>query len=231
MRTLWTLALLACLPAAAQTKLDIARQAKNYEFLQPPFAAPLRMGATLPATCTVNELFFLTSATPGSNICVCFAPNQWAAQGSGGETNGAVRGDGALVGTRTGLNFKAGAGLVTILADTGSQVSVEYAVNTATIPTKASLQSGAALLCESTEAAAGAHECALAPALTGYTRGMVLHWTPSVAVTGAATLNVGALGAKALKRRDGLTDLAVGDAPAGALTPIWYDGAAWRRIQ
>jgi hypothetical protein len=37
----------------------------------------LKAGSSLPGTCSVGELFFLTRGTPGSNIYTCSAANAW----------------------------------------------------------------------------------------------------------------------------------------------------------
>jgi hypothetical protein len=79
----------------AQTKVDLANQSKNPDFSQTPSARPFPTGASLPATCDVGDLFFLTSAPVGATQCV--AANTWAAiQGtpssssSSGTTTGAI---------------------------------------------------------------------------------------------------------------------------------------------
>ena len=70
-RMLW--AVLLVWNAAAQTQIDIGTQAKNM---------PIRAGASLPAGCTIGQVFFLTSAPAGTNLYGCVAVNKWSVQGS-----------------------------------------------------------------------------------------------------------------------------------------------------
>ena len=67
-----------------QTTIDLRSQSKNVDFSGFSSTRPAKTGASLPATCGVAELFFLTSAPAGSNWYGCTAPNQWALEGSGG---------------------------------------------------------------------------------------------------------------------------------------------------
>jgi hypothetical protein len=216
--------------ALAQTQLDIERQGKRVDFLRPPFASPARSGPTLPATCAAGELFFLTSATPGNNLHVCYSPGNWAMSASSGPAQVAVYAGNTLIGSRSAVSIQPGLGVTAILADNGGRINIEHSVNTAVIPTLAKLQNGEPLRCVSTEGSPGVHSCSLMPVLGVLTTGMLLHWKPSVEVSGSATLEVDILGAKAVKLWDGATNPAAGDIPAGALTPIWYDGTVWRVI-
>lgn len=63
----------------------------------------------------------------------------------------------------------------------------------------------------------------LAPAATAYTKGMVVRFKVGNANTGASTLNVNALGAKAIKTRSG-GDPAANDLLVGQLVEAYYDG-------
>ena len=71
--------------------------------------------------------------------------------------------------------------------------------------------------------AANAYAVAPVPALSGYTAGQVVILKPANAVTGASTLNVGALGAKAVKTQDG-SDLSANAMIAGGVFVLVYDG-------
>ncbi|MBL8712262.1 MAG: hypothetical protein JNM12_05135 [Alphaproteobacteria bacterium] len=71
--------------------------------------------------------------------------------------------------------------------------------------------------------AANAYAVAPVPALSGYTAGQVVILKPANAVTGASTLNVGALGAKAVKTQDG-SDLSANAMVAGGVFVLVYDG-------
>lgn len=71
--------------------------------------------------------------------------------------------------------------------------------------------------------AANAYAVAPIPALSGYTAGQVVILKPTNAVTGASTLNVNALGAKAIKTQDG-SDTAANAMVAGGVFVLVYDG-------
>ena len=43
----------------------------------------MQAGASLPATCTVGQFFFLTSASAGSNVYACSSVNTWTLEGAG----------------------------------------------------------------------------------------------------------------------------------------------------
>ena len=60
---------------AAQTKVDLGSQSKNVDFSQASSVRPFPTGASLPATCSVGQMFFLT----GSPLAVheCLSPNTW----------------------------------------------------------------------------------------------------------------------------------------------------------
>jgi hypothetical protein len=215
---------------SGQTRVDIQKQGKGSEFLAPPFAKPIRTGATLPATCLSGELFFLIGAPAGGNLHVCHSNNQWAPQGSAGQANLTVLSDGNLVGTRTAANFTAGTGILQILADSGASVDILQAADTAVLATKSALQAGQALACRSTATSSpSAFSCGMMPVLGAYTQGMVVHWIPDVDPAGGAlTLDVDALGPKPVRMADGVSNPAPGDFRAGGLYPLWFDGTQFR---
>jgi len=68
-----------------------------------------------------------------------------------------------------------------------------------------------------------AYAITLAPAPSAYTAGMVINFTAGTANTGAATLNVNALGAKTIVKRFNQT-LADGDIASGQVVSVVYDG-------
>jgi len=73
--------------------VDLHRQSKNVNFTNQPSTRPVRIGVSLPSTCQTGELFFLSSASVGSNLFGCTSTNVWSVQGgltAPGETNGAV---------------------------------------------------------------------------------------------------------------------------------------------
>ncbi|MCZ2155132.1 MAG: hypothetical protein LC114_14740, partial [Bryobacterales bacterium] len=230
-RKIFLTILCGTLLAGAQTKVDIERQARSTGFLAPPFQAPLRSGEALPSSCVVGELYFLKSASPGANIHVCHAPGEWVPQGSSGQANVTIRGGGDLVGTRSTLNFSAGAGIVQTLGDSGSAVDLQYGVDTALVMTKAASQSGAALFCDAALTGADLYTCAMSPALTAYTTGMVLHWRPSAKPAGSEPgLNINLLGAKRIRMADGVSDPRPEDIVGGQVYALWYDGTQFRLL-
>ncbi len=60
------------------------------------FTRPLTVGASVPATCQVGQLFFNSSAAPGGNIFGCTATNIWSSIGGGNGSSGITQltGDG-----------------------------------------------------------------------------------------------------------------------------------------
>ena len=64
-----------------QTRVDLQNQAKNVDFSSAVSTKPTRTGPSLPATCDVGEMFFLTTAPIGQNLHVCSGVNVWSIQG------------------------------------------------------------------------------------------------------------------------------------------------------
>lgn len=214
---------------AAQTKVDVERQGRNTNFLSPPFSAPLRSGEILPPSCATGELYFLTSAPAGGNIQVCHSPGEWAPQGSAGQASVTVHNNGSLVGTRPVLSFATGTGMMQVLTDSGSAVEIQQAVDTAVVMTKASSQSGATLLCDASIVVADAYACSMAPTLTAYQSGMMVHWKPAMTPVGSEiSLNIDLLGAKRIRLADGVSNPSPPDIIAGQIYPLWYDGTQFR---
>jgi hypothetical protein len=67
-----------------QTQIDLQAQSKNVDFTTSPTTRPLKSGVTLPSTCTIGEMFFLSSAAAGANLYGCAATNVWTLESSGG---------------------------------------------------------------------------------------------------------------------------------------------------
>ncbi len=77
--------LIAAALCAGQTKVNLGNQGTNPDFSALPHTRPATVGTTLPATCRVGELFFLSTATAGQNLYSCVAANVWlVSSGSGG---------------------------------------------------------------------------------------------------------------------------------------------------
>lgn len=74
----------------AQTQLDLRSQSKQVDFSLAPSTRPAKTGTSLPAVCSVGELFFRTNATPGQNLFGCTAANTWMQLSGGSGGGGAV---------------------------------------------------------------------------------------------------------------------------------------------
>lgn len=212
------------LTMAAQTRIDLRSQAKTVDFSVANSTKPMKMGPELPPTCAVGEMFLKSNAPAGTNVYACTASNTWSAQGAN-----TVQSNGVVVGRQGATNFVAGAGLISLASDTGSQIDMMWALDPAVAQTQAGEQSGAALWCSSTSQSGSNYECSMTPAAAAYSSGMVLHWRPDVnGAGGPTTLNVDMLGAAPVKGPDGSSDPAPSDILAGRLYDIWYDGAQFR---
>ncbi len=75
----FALATLASVSSAliAQTQIDLRTQTKSVDFSGAQMTKPFRTGTSLPATCTVAEVFFNNSAPAGQNLYGCTAANTW----------------------------------------------------------------------------------------------------------------------------------------------------------
>ena len=252
--------------AAGQTQIDLSTQVKN---------VPIKAGASLPSTCAVGQIFFLTGAPTGTNLYGCTTANTWSAQGGqsgagammqgtlasmptncavgqtyfatdapaganlygcsaantwalegGSET---VNSNGVTVGSRPITNFMTGAGLISVITDTGTEIDIQSALDTAVVATLPGEQTGSNLLCDTSSGSPTAYACSMTPTMTAYTAGMVLHWVPDVeGAGGATTLNVDSLGAKSVKQADGVSDPSATDIVSGSMREVWYDGVAFR---
>jgi len=135
---------------------------------------------------------------------IILAVSAWAQYPVPGTTGGGGGGSGCTAGTG--------------ITCSGSTINVDTAV----IQSRATAQAGTSTYCRS---ATGndTYTCALTPTLTAYTTGMCLAVNPDTANTGAATINVDALGAKNILTRS-LATLSDGDLPANINTTLCYDG-------
>jgi len=60
--------------------VDLRRQAKSIDFTSADTTKPFKSGTTLPATCSVGEMFFKTDAPAGMNVYACTSLNSWSQQ-------------------------------------------------------------------------------------------------------------------------------------------------------
>jgi hypothetical protein len=93
---------------SAQTKLDLQYQARGIDFTGDTYTKPIRIGTSLPGTCTTAEAFILTSAPAGSNLYFCLVPNQWSLQGGTGSGSGSSGTPSALSASVSGPNLTIG---------------------------------------------------------------------------------------------------------------------------
>ncbi len=215
-----------------QTQIDLQRQSRHVDFKSAVSTGPVKAGTSVPAVCSIADLFFQTNAAAGANLLGCTASNIWTvlSGGSGGGSgNLTVNTDGALVGSRGTMNFVAGSGILNAISDSGSQINVQHLADTAVLLTQARDQAGAATLCASASGSSSVYTCAMSPTLTAYTAGMIVHWKPDVNGAGGSTsLNVDTLGGIAIRQFDGVTDPVNADILAGRLYNLWYDGSVFR---
>ena len=218
------------LSLGAQTQVDLHTQSKGVDFQAAPYTRPLKTSATLPATCTVNELLLLTTAPAGSNIYACLSTNNWVPEAGSSSQLLTIQNNGTPVGSRGTENFVPGPGFLNTITDLGTKLDIQLGVDTSVVLSQADLQSGGAVFCASASGSGSTYSCALTPTLTAYTAGMVLFWQPDISgAGGATTLNVDLLGAVALVKPDG-TNPGTADIAAGELYPVWYDGTSFRLL-
>ena len=211
----------------AQTQLDLRTQTKSVDFQNATLTRPMRTASTLPSTCSDNEMVFLTSAPAGSNLYACIS-GTWVPEAASQGTL-TVQNGGTNVGARQTQNFVPGTGIVNVITDLGNKLNIQQTVDTSTIVSKTGLQSGSSVFCLSVGDTPPNYSCALSPALTTYTQGMVVNWTPSAnGTTGATTLNINLLGATPVRRTDGVTAATGTDIVNGRMYPVWFDGTAFR---
>ncbi len=226
--------------AASTTQLPVAAMRTDrsnsisagttQDFSAADHTLPMKSGAAAsrPSTCQPGEAYFATDAAAGNNLYGCTTTNHWTVQGAAVT----VRSDGVTVGSQATTNYVTGPGLISLITDTGAEIEVVSALDTAVVQTQPGEQSGSVLYCASSSNSASEFACDLAPSAVEYTPGMVLHWQPDVTGAGGpSTLNVDGLGAKAVKLPDGATDPAATDIIAGQLYEVWYDGERFRFMQ
>ena len=83
--------LVAVVPVYGQTAIDLRTQAKSVDFANASSTRPVRVGTSLPQTCSPGELFYKQDATPGRNLYACTATNVWTAVSpdwTGGDLSG-----------------------------------------------------------------------------------------------------------------------------------------------
>lgn len=72
-----------------QTRVDLRNQSQNIDFSSATSTKPIQSGSSLPVTCSMEQLFFLTSAPAGQNLYACTAQNTWNLEGGAGGASSA----------------------------------------------------------------------------------------------------------------------------------------------
>ena len=90
-RMLWRCSVFLIFPAAAwcqtPTAVDLRTQTKDVDFSGALSTKPVQTGASLPGTCALGAMFYLTAAAAGSNLYACTAANTWTVEtGAGAQT-------------------------------------------------------------------------------------------------------------------------------------------------
>ncbi len=139
--------------------------------------------------------------------------------------------NGVVVGTQGVHNILPGFGLLTSIVDTGTKLAVQNSVDSAVMLSRTAYQAGTELRCASGSNSGTAYSCSLSPELTAYPQDMVLNWKPDLSNTGSSvTLEIDGLGAREIRRRDGVTEPAEGEIRAGEIYPLWFDGIRFRML-
>jgi hypothetical protein len=134
----------------------------------------------------------------------------------------------------TGINQainKDGSNAFTGAANLGSQKITSLADGTAHTDgvNAGQIQDGGLIFQATDSGSANAYAIALTPAVTAYVAGQVFHFKAANASSGASTLNVNALGAKNIKKKND-QDIAAGDIEQNAIVSVIYDGTSFQML-
>ena len=134
----------------------------------------------------------------------------------------------------TGLNQainKDGSNAFTGAANLGSQKITALADGTAHTDgvNAGQIQDGGLIFQATDSGSANTYAIALTPAVTAYVAGQVFHFKAANASSGASTLNVNALGAKNIKKKND-QDIAAGDIEQNAIVSVIYDGTSFQML-
>ena len=134
----------------------------------------------------------------------------------------------------TGINScinKDGSNAMTGAMNMGSQKISSLADGTAHTDgvNAGQIQDGGLIFQASDTGSANTYAIALTPAVTAYVAGQVFHFKAANTSTGASTLNVNALGAKNIKKKND-QDIAAGDIEQNAIVSVIYDGTSFQML-
>jgi hypothetical protein len=212
---------------SAQTRLDLRSQIKSADLSSVGATKPAQTGTVLPSACGVGEVFFLTSASAGTNLMVCASSNQWTASGAVSASVLAMQAEGASVGAATTLNLLPGTYVTQTVTCTGGICSYQPDVDTTRISTNATIQSGQLLAVTTTSSSSTTYTgiMSLNDPIPAYAANQVLIWNvgSTACAGGAMTLNIDGLGAIPLKQADGVTNLTSAQCGANAPLALIYD--------
>jgi hypothetical protein len=220
----------------AQTKVDLSTQAKNVDFSGASSTKPVQVGATLPAVCSIGQLFFNTGAPPGQNLTGCIAPNLWvvlSVTGGGGCGGGSVvwQIGGVTIASTDQANFQPGVGVLLIAAG-GGLFQLTASADTSVMLSRAAAQASTSNFCNSTTGSTN-YACSLSPTLQQYTGPLssppgstCLILYVDTANSSGATINVDTLGPIPILERSG-GSLSGGDIPRFQPVLACYNGSAF----
>jgi hypothetical protein len=83
------LLILLAIHAKGQTQVDLRTQSKSVDFSRAASTLPVQTGTSLPSTCLVGALYFMTSAPAGANLYACVTANTWTLETGGAASSGA----------------------------------------------------------------------------------------------------------------------------------------------
>jgi len=212
---------------SAQTHLDLRTQIKSADLSSVGATKPAQTGSVLPSACGVGEVFFLTSASAGTNLMVCASPNQWTASGAAAGSTLATQAAGASVGTATTLNLLPGTYVTQTVMCASGICSYQPDVDTTRISTNTTIQSGQLLAVTTTSSSSTTYTgvMSLNDPIPAYAANQELIWNvgSTACAGGAMTLNIDGLGAIPLKQADGVTNLTSAQCGANAPLAVIYD--------
>jgi len=120
------------------TAVDLRAQSKNVDFTGAATTRPFKSGTAVPSTCSIGEMFFLTSAQAGTNVYGCTSANIWTLEAGVGAQTASQLTD-LAVGLTSQTTFTIGA---RCSASTPCNVRFGSVVSAFTSPTSATISAG-----------------------------------------------------------------------------------------
>ena len=232
MRSKISIGIIACVAVshvliAQTTKLNLQSQSKNADLSSVGPTKPAQTGTALTSTCGVGELFFLTTATAGTNLYLCTAANTWTpSAASSGTSSLTVKSNGTSAGTTNSLNLLPATGSTVTVTAAGSDLDITYAPDTSVLATRSNVQAGSDNYCHPASGSPSAYACSEPNTLAVYTEGMLITWAPDVACAGGAaiTLNIDSNGAERIYQYDGVSNPLASQCAPGTQVLLAYSG-------